>query len=788
MNTCCCRSNRDRYDPLACIPNLPRLQPVQNCRPFLEGRKAANSCLSSERRWGQLNSGMIGALAKMVNKSADKVCQFLHHLTLHLFSRILYPLAAGWNTLKIPFVLSDTCELYYGIYDEDGNLRNPIPTRTLLVLITMLRYFLNLPLVKDKGCRRKKKCQCCQDMEHDLRNIHNPGYCGKGAMNLFGETRPPKIEITAAKEIWAGLRRVGYDQFSTLRDIPSHDSLAYGYAPYRCPCQASDPGGSLALQSRRAIVRPFADLPEPLKALALQNACDEEQEELERYDPSPCSKASAPISVPWVKVQRIYIARISDLYAAVVQNQHNRQLLGDGRQPQPKTEHRIVPCRRSSGGYMPGPNFNGMPWSWMPRKSDETASPSKGHFQVHIPPYRHRPMQDDYQRMKFQARQLDKLEASFRPLENRTLANSRLALERLGWQSRMQTIERPLRQTLPALPAPPTISIKTCLRELEPYMPARPAGTPRAAVDFWEELKEREHLAKMRHLWRTYPWQNLRYYFASSTSQGSTFGSSTRGTYGSSKGSTYGSSMKSESSLTSKSAYKSSSRQIEPRDSSSGRARTTGGANTSTSSPKRVLRAIEQKPVLEDSISQECVEEHSYPDPEDYRREIARSFSRMKRNESRIPGESFLLVKQADSLKKKPGINTMNWNTPASRPIIKPAPPNGIKREAQGAKKQVRFGVPLIAKRPTLDCDRMKMRVWRRSGDHIRSIIKSAPEIEKIPERIFLKTRLCSTLYESPSPSKSKATDSRNKGTMDPLKSIVRYANCQDPVQKKKRP
>lgn len=785
MNTCCCRSNRDRYDPLACIPNLPRLQPVQNCRPFLEGRKAASTCLSNERRWAQMNSGMIGALAKMVNKSADKVCQFLHHLTLHLFSRILYPLAAGWNTLKIPFVLSDTCELYYGIYDENGNLRNPIPTRTLIVLITMLRYFLNLPMPKEKGCRSKKKCQCIEDMvTRDLRKIHNPGYCGKGPMTLLAGTRSPKIEISPAREIWAGLRRVGYDQFSTLRDIPSNDSLAYGYAPYRCRCQASDPGGSLALQSRGAIVRPFAYLPEPLKALALQHACEEEQTDMERYDPSP-SKAAPQIGVPWVKVQRIYISRISDLYSAVVQNQHNRKLLGDGLKPRPKTEHRIVPCRRFSGGYMPGPNFNGMPWSWTPRDSDKTASPSKGHFQVHIPPYRHQPMQDDYGRMKFQARQLDKLESSFRPLENRTLANSRLALESLGWQSRLPTIERPLRQSLPAPPHPPTISMKTCLRELEPYMPALSTGTPRAAVDFWEELKEREHLAKMRHLSRAYPCPQLRYVFASSSSRGSTFGSSIRSTPGSSMGSAYGSTMRSESSLTSKSTYKSSSRPIEL---SSGRVRKTGGENTSTSSATRVLRAIEQNPVLQDhkkitGSSQDSAEEHSYPDPEDYRKEISRSFSRMKRSQNRIPGESFLLVKQANSLKQKPGIST-----PGSRPIIKPDPQMVEKQEAQGAKKQVRFGVPLIAKKPTLDCDKMKIRVWRRTGDQIRSIIKSAPVVERVPERIFLKTRLCSTLYESPSPykSKPKATD-RSRGNSNPEKSIVRYANSQDPF-KRKRP
>ncbi|KAH8317597.1 hypothetical protein KR074_001484, partial [Drosophila pseudoananassae] len=681
MNTCCCRSNRDRYDPLACIPALPRLLPVQNCRPFLEGRKATSRCLSSERRWGQLNSGMIGVLAKMVNKSADKVCQFLHHLTLNLFARILYPLTAGWNTRKIPFVLSDTCELYYGIYDEDGNLRNPMPTRTLLVLVTMLQYFLNLPMIKDKGCGRKKKGCCCQDMENGLKNIHNPGYCGKGAMVLFGGSRPPTIEISAAKEIWAGLRRVGYDQFSTLRDIPSNDSLAYGYAPYRCPCQASDPRGSLALQSRRAIVRPFADLPEPLKALALQNACEAEEKQLELYDPKPC-KTEAPIKGSWVKVQRIYITRISNLYAAVVQNQHHRQLVGDGQKPQPKTQHRIVPCARFSGGCMSEPYFSLRPWSCLDRDPIKTVALPKGGFQVHIP-NRSRPLHEDFRRIQFKVRELDKMEVTLRPLENTNLVKKRLTIARLSWQNRLQTIERPLKVNIPALPAPqappppPFLPGRIQIQELEPYRPASPAGIHKPSVDFWEELKEREHLAKMRHLWGTSPWKHLRSYFSLSKSQGST----------------YGSSMKSESSLTSKSTYKSFSNEIEKKDTSSGIARETGGANISTTSQKRYLKAIEPKPTFPFRKSLKNSVERSYPDPEDYRREMARKLSRTKRLQNRIPGESYLLVKQAVSLKQKPGVHPMNQNTPPSKPIIKIDPHKEQQKEGQGPKK-VRFGVP----------------------------------------------------------------------------------------------
>ncbi|XP_070133909.1 uncharacterized protein [Drosophila bipectinata] len=740
MNTCCCRSNRDRYDPLACIPALPRLIPVQNCRPFLEGRKATSCCLSRERRWGQLNSGMIGVLAKIVNKSADKVCQFLHHLTLNLFARILYPLAAGWNTLKIPFVLSDTCELYYGIYDEDGNLRNPMPTRTLLVLVTMLQYFLNLPMNHGKDCGRKKKGCCCQDMENDLKNIHNSGYCGKGAMILFGGTRPPKIEISAAKEIWAGLRRVGYDQFSTLRDIPSNDSLPYGYAPYRCPCQASDPRGSLALQSRRAIVRPFADLPEPLKALALQNACEAEEKQLELYDPKP--KAEAPIKGSWVKVQRIYITRISNLYAAVVQNQHHRQLVGDGQKPQPRTQHRIVPCQRFSGGCMSEPYFNGRPWSCLNRDPNKTMVLRKGGFQIHIP-NRPRPFHEDVRKIQLKVRELDKMEVTLRPLENINLVKKRLTLARLSWQSRLQTIERPLKQNLPALlapPPPPAMPGRIQIQELEPYRPASPARIHKPSVDFWEELKEREHLAKMRHPLETSPWKHLRSYFSLSNSQGST----------------YGSSMKSESSLTSKSTYKFSNPDIENKDTSSGIVRETGGESISPTSQKRTIKAIEPKPTFPFRKPLKNTEKPIYPEPEDYRREMARKLSRTKRLQNRIPGESYLLVKQAVSLKQKPGVHPINQNIPPSKPIIKTEPLKGQNKADQGPKK-VRFGVPLVSKKPTPDSEKTKMRVWRRTGDQIKSIIKSEPTaIEKVPERIFLKKRLCSSQYENPSPSKAK--------------------------------
>ncbi|XP_017019187.1 uncharacterized protein [Drosophila kikkawai] len=351
MYSCCCRSRGDRTDPMACLPSFPRLQRSS----FLEGRQGS-SCLSTKRRWGLMNVGMIQALAKMVNQSTERVGQFLHQLTLQLFARILQPLMAGWNTRKIPFTLPDTCELYYGIFDECGNIRCPIPTRTLLILITMMQYFLNLPREcgrKIEGLKRRCKCGSTED---SLKDIHNPGYCRN--VVLFGGPRTPRSEPSPRSVIWAGLRRLGYDRSSAgLQSFSSDESIPYGYAPHLCPCQGSG-------APRKPAVSQYANISGPM---AWQTACERELQSPLLV--SDCKQRAPLEQMSPKQVQCYCIANISDLYTAVVQNQHSRQLLTEIKPRKP----RIIPCRqeksRCGGGMMmiPQPYCNSMPWSWLHR-------------------------------------------------------------------------------------------------------------------------------------------------------------------------------------------------------------------------------------------------------------------------------------------------------------------------------------------------------------------------------------------------------------------------------------
>lgn len=385
MNSCCCRSHVDRTDPMACLPSFPRLQRKPCCRPYLEGR-SGSCCMSRERRWGQMNGGMIQVLSKMVNQSAGRVCQFLHQLTLQLFARILYPLMNGWNTLKVPFTLPDTCELYYGIFDECGNIRCPIPTRTLLILISMMQYFLNLP---SQGviCRRRN-CRCKEGNEDSLKDIHNPGYC-RNVMPFCG-ARTPISEPSPDKDIWAGLRRLNYDKYGAgLESFPSDENIPYGYAPHGCPCQRRR--GQSSTGARQ--VSPYAHLSGPL---ALESACEQE---LQSPMLAPECRPRSPVErMSPAQVQRYYITNLSDLYSAVTQNEHSRQLLGEDKTLKP----RVALCperRRSAGGFMmmiPQPYFNGMPWSWLHRDPRRMMRfPSVGNQE--ITPYRSQPMKEEDQ-------------------------------------------------------------------------------------------------------------------------------------------------------------------------------------------------------------------------------------------------------------------------------------------------------------------------------------------------------------------------------------------------------
>ncbi|XP_016963262.2 uncharacterized protein LOC108033441 [Drosophila biarmipes] len=641
MNYCCCRSHSDRTEPMACLPQFPRLQRVQSCRPYLEGRKAASSCVSCERRWGQRNGGMINLLANMVGKSTSTVCQFLHQLTLQLFARILYPLMLGWNTLKIPFVLPDTCELYYGIFDECGNLRKPIPTRTLLILISMMQYFLNLP----KGGRRNNKCPGCRDKIDDLKNIHNPGYCGKDAMIPFSEHNAiAGREKSPASEVWAGLRRVGYERRGDLESYPSDESIPYGYAPARCPCQS----GFYNDQRRgRGITNPYANMSPEMRALA----CEEELR-----DPmlAPDCIPSSPVANLSPKAAQLYhISHISDLYAAVVQNQHSRKLLGDGRPPKP----RVRPCtenrRRFSGGFMmPEPYFNGMPWSWLHRDPQRMVRLPSGGPPMAVPRYRLQPLDEDYHsftnKYEDQSRQVNPFkESSLLPFES----FPQKRLQPYSWEKNNMD----LRELLP-------IKEKRKL-EWEELLLRRVSETrkPQDTFDYWREIMERNQLRRSLNqgakdmLTIRNPIFRIKRErsFTSTGKEVSRMIKDKRICAPRSTPKKENKSLENKKALTTKRAYRNPN----------------GDNGRSKENKIESIWRKQEDPFSKDLIKQQKSREinnksvdyvlgsskvrkntkQTYPDPEDYRREISRN----RRYQRKTAGECLMLIKPVESIKPK---------------------------------------------------------------------------------------------------------------------------------------
>ncbi|EDW55476.1 uncharacterized protein LOC6614393 [Drosophila sechellia] len=639
MNSSCCRSHSDRTNPMACLPQLPRLQRVQSCRPFLEGRKAASCCVSGERRWGQRNGCMIQVLAKMVNKSSSTVCQFLHQLTLQVFARILYPLMLGWNTLKVPFVIPDICELYYGIFDECGNLRCSIPTRTLLILISMIQYFLNLP----KRCGQNNTCQGCRSQADDLRNNHSPGYCGKNAMTPFSGREITEKGPSKGSDVWAGLKRLGYERRGDLDSYPSDESIPYGYAPHRCPCQGGNPR-----TQRSGIMNPYAKRTGAMRSLV----CAEELESPMLASDYNQKIPMAPISPKAAQI--IHINHISNLYAAVVQNQHTRQLFADGRPPRP----RVRPCtenqNRFSGGFMmPEPYFNGMPWSWLHRDPQRTIRLPSGGLHLEIPRYRRQPLDEEYHSFKSKYEHLSRQDNPFKensllpyPSENRFNPENRL--QSLSWDKKILNFQNnPTKNISNNLIIPIKQQRKI---EWEQLLIKRidDAKRTKGTFDFWNEMIERNKFRTFQQAIQDIP----------------KFPSKEIGYSQSRKDSAHVITNGSNNSLRS---ARQNQKKLEIEKPGISKRANNNRTHVSPQHRLKPLSSSQEKQTLKNHIEQhtyksksanntphlaknEISREPKYPDPEDYRKERARNHKYNRKT----AGESVMLIKPAKSIIKKP--------------------------------------------------------------------------------------------------------------------------------------
>ncbi|XP_022227867.2 uncharacterized protein LOC111077772 [Drosophila obscura] len=318
MSRSCCRASQRRSDPTSCISWYPRMDPVGNC-----------ACQSAQEQWWNRNSGLIRVLANAVDQSATNVCTFLYQLTLNLFSRILNPLTMGWNTLKVPFVMSDTFELYYGIFDENGDLRKPMPARAFLLLLAMMQRFLCLP---------------CRMMRPRARCGHSPVmYCTNG-MGVFANANhgiaynTPR-KVAASSDIRAGLRRLGMRRSSSENSLDSVD-MPYGYAPAICCC--SGPGNSGPLPKS---LRPTPGYGK--SESEVQESCEKEYQDSRSQTAPICPERSLSLR----QIQNLQMKTLSEFYGAVCQGKYNISLLD--RQNTPRS--RITPCekRRVEGGQIP---------------------------------------------------------------------------------------------------------------------------------------------------------------------------------------------------------------------------------------------------------------------------------------------------------------------------------------------------------------------------------------------------------------------------------------------------
>ncbi|XP_052853489.1 uncharacterized protein LOC128262939 [Drosophila gunungcola] len=694
MNSCCCRSHSDRTNPMACLPQFPRLQRVQSCRPYLEGRKSASCCMSSERRWGQRNGEIVQLLAKVVDKSANSVRSFLHQLTLQLFARILYPLMAGWNTLKIPFVQPDTCELYYGIFDECGNLRWPMPIRTFLILITMMQYFLNLPT--QKLCRGKNKCAYCKKKDDNIKHIHNPGYCGKDAITSFSRRGPTAKDPSPKSQVWAELRRLGYEKpgshNSDLNTYPSDESIPYGYAPYRCPCQASERELSKAQSSRRGLPSPYANVQDPE---ALQNAC-----EAELQSPmlaSDCNESSAMTAISPQTAQLIHITRISNLYTAVVENRHSRQLLGDGRPP----KQRIIPCtkQRFSGGFlMPQPYFNGMHWSWLHREPQRMVRLPSGGLPLQIPRYRRQLLDEEYQGFKSKyediSRQVNPFkESSPSPFDNYSKENRFTPEKRLieiDFESlpteKTENLQFSIAHKGRQVPIEVSKKMEWKAHLLKRVNQARKLKGP---LDYWRDMMDGYQLGRTFDQEGKDALSTLNLISPIKRKESSPI------------------SVKRNNNCLSSVKQKSENRgdSVSPQNKIMPISRKQENLNLSDSTEQTNI-ASEIKPrktknrsvdELLRSVNRDNLRsrEQKYPDPEDYRREMARDHSKNRRYQRKTAGESILLIKTAESIGRMPGFIKLNETNQPLTDISCSGKPLLKKKSIECLDKKVRFRVQI---------------------------------------------------------------------------------------------
>ncbi|XP_043645717.1 uncharacterized protein LOC122614979 [Drosophila teissieri] len=102
------------------------------------------ACLSQEHcLWSRRNQVEIKQLAKLVGYNPEEIDGFLFNLSLRNYNDLLKPKSYRWDGCNVPLCYPYVCDRYMDIFDNRGNLRNPIHTRSLDSLLSLLQDYLN---------------------------------------------------------------------------------------------------------------------------------------------------------------------------------------------------------------------------------------------------------------------------------------------------------------------------------------------------------------------------------------------------------------------------------------------------------------------------------------------------------------------------------------------------------------------------------------------------------------------------------------------------------------------
>ncbi|XP_001356920.2 uncharacterized protein [Drosophila pseudoobscura] len=143
--------------------------------------------------WSHRNDLAVRQLAKLLEGCPEKVAGFLFDLTLQNYNRLLHPRRCGYSACHVPYCHPYVCERYMGIFDDQGNLRDPTHPRSLFQLLKLLQNFLKgqtpgcVPMPFDSSLREEERAPVVRHRSMDPIGTRCLRW---GVTELSGPSRP----------------------------------------------------------------------------------------------------------------------------------------------------------------------------------------------------------------------------------------------------------------------------------------------------------------------------------------------------------------------------------------------------------------------------------------------------------------------------------------------------------------------------------------------------------------------------------------------------------------------